>query len=171
MHAQPVPGAAAGGAFVINEHVGLAMNKAQVFAAVREAWTASFGQEPGATISLQDPENGLVEGAARVNYRSRMLMGREETMGAVNYRVTIQATNGQCHVRVHDLRHTGNRGARGGGLSIGAIMEGEAPLEHYPGMGLGPSRRIHADVRQAAADRVQETLRRFVARLRLLGGQ
>lgn len=159
------------GQFMLSEDIGLAMNKAQVLAAAQDAWSGSFGQEPGGQIVLVDADNGLLEGTARMNYRSRMLMGREETMGAIAYQVTVQATNGQCHVRIHDLRHTGNRGAKGGGINAGLIMEGSAPLEHYPGVGLNISKRMHADIREAATARLQETMRRFVARLRLLGGQ
>lgn len=168
---QTAPGPVPGGPFVISEDVGLAMNRAQVFAAAQDAWAASFAQEPGAQVSLTDAENGLIEGSARMNYRGKMLMGREETMGTVTYQVSIKATNGQCHVRIHNIRHTGNRGARGGGLNVGPILVGEAPSERYPGMGLGPSRRIHAEVREAAANRLRENLRRFAARLRLLGGE
>lgn len=159
------------GQFILSEDIGLAMNKAQVIAAAQDAWTNSFGQEPGGHLNLVDTENGLLEGSARVNYRSKLLMGREETMGTVVYQVTIQAKNGQCQVRVHNLRHTGNRSAQGGGIDAGTIMEGVAPLEHYPGVGLGVSRRMHADIREAATARLQEILRRFAARLRSLGGE
>ena len=162
---------AAPGQFTLSEDIGLAMNKAQVLAAAQDAWNSSFGQEPGGHLNLVDEESGLLEGAARMNYRSKMLMGREETMGTITYQVTIQASNGQCHVRVHNLRHMGNRGAKGGGINAGTIMEGSAPFERYPGVGLSVSKRMHADIREAAATRLRENLRRFVARLRLLGGQ
>ena len=162
----PVPGQ-----FMIGEDIGLPMNRTQVMAAAQDAWGASFGQEPGAHLTLIDIENGLMEGAARINYRSKMLMGREETMGVVSYQVTVQAKNGQCHVRVHDLHHIGNRAAKGGGLNAGTIMEGVAPDIHYEGVGLGMSRRMHADIREAAAARLKEAMRRFSARLRLLGGE
>ncbi len=167
---QPAPEAVTG-QLMLSEDVGLAMNKSQVLAAAQDAWSSSFGQEPGGQLNLVDTDNGLLEGAARMNYRSKMLMGREETMGTITYQVTIKATNGQCHVRVHNLRHTGNRGAKGGGINAGQLMEGPAPLEHYPGVGLSVSRRMHADIREAATARLQENMRRFVARLRLLGGQ
>jgi hypothetical protein len=150
---QTAPEAAAG-QFMLSEDIGLAMNKAQVLAAAQDAWSSSFGQEPGGQLNLVDTDNGLLEGAARMNYRSKLLMGREETMGTVAYQVTIQATNGQCHVRVHNLRHTGNRGAKGGGINAGPIMEGSAaPMEHYPGVGLTVSRRMHADIREAGSTR------------------
>ena len=162
---------AGSGQYMLSEDIGLAMNKAQVLSAAQNAWSNSFGQEPGGQLTLVDTDNGLLEGTARLNYRSKLLMGREETMGTVAYQVTIQATNGQCHVRVHNLRHTGNRSAQGGGINAGIIMEGVAPMEHYPGAGLGVSRRLHADIREAANIRLRETLRRFAARLRSLGGE
>ncbi len=147
------------------------MSKAQIIVAAQDAWAASFGQEPASQLTLVDADNGLMEGTARMNYRSTMLMGREETMGTVTYQVTIQAKNGQCHLRVHNLRHAGNRTAKGGGIHMGVIMEGVAPEFHYEGVGIGPSRRMHTDVRNAAANRLGETSRRFAARLRSLGGQ
>ena len=162
---------AATGQFMISEDVGLPMNKAQIVVAAQDAWAASFGQEPAAQLTVVDVENGLLEGTARMNYRSKMLMGREETMGTVTYQVTIQAKNGQCHLRVHNLRHTGNRTAKGGGINAGIIMAGVAPDVHYEGVGLGPSRRMHADIRDAAATRLGEASRRFAARLRSFGGQ
>ncbi len=165
-HGQPVGGVA--GQFVLSEDIGLPMNKAQVLTAAQDAWALSFGSEPGSQLTLVDQDNGLIEGNARMNYRSKILMGREETMGIVTYAVTIQAKNGQCHVRVHNLIHTGNRGAQGGGIHMGLIMEGPAPEEHYPGVGLGISRRMHVDAREAATARLQEALRRFSARIRLL---
>lgn len=157
------------GQWVLTEEVGLPMNKAQVMAAAQEAWAASFGAEPGGQMTLVDPENGLLEGMARMNYRSTLLAGREETMGAMKYHVSIQAKNGQCHVRVHTLQHTGNRSAKGGGINMGVVMEGIAPNEHYPGMSPGASRRMHGDLRTAAAARLQEVMRKFSARIRLLG--
>lgn len=159
------------GQFMLSEDIGLPMNKAQVMAAAQDAWGASFGQEPGAQLTLVDPDNGLIEGSARMNYRSKMLMGREETMGTVTYQVTVQAKNGQCHIRVHNLLHTGNRGAKGGGINAGTLMEGTAPDEHYEGVSLGMSRRMHADIRDVATTRIREAMRRFAARMRLLGGE
>lgn len=169
--AQPPAEEAPHTAYAVNEDIGLAMSKVQIMQAVSDAWGASFAQEPGAQLGTLDSESGLIEGQARVNYRSKLLTGREETMGTVSYRVTIQARNGQCSVRVHDLRHTGNRGAIGGGIHAGPILEGLVPDKGYPGMGLGASRRIHADIRSTADARIREAIRRFAARLRTLAGE
>ena len=56
--------------------------------------------------------------------------------------------------------------AAGGGLDIGPIASGDAPAEHYPGMGLNASRRLHEDARSAAAARIKELLRVFGGVLR-----
>lgn len=155
------PAADVTGRYLITEEVGVPLSRVALQKAAHLAWERSFGLEPGARITREDPENGMIEGQARVNYRSRLLAAREETMGTINYLVSIQLRNGQCVVRVHDLVHRGNRDAAGGGMDIGPIMHGEAPAEHYPGMGLGTSRKLHADMRQAAGDRIRELVRTF----------
>lgn len=153
------------------EAVGLSLNKAQVLEKAQMAWAASFGQEPGARVVRTDAENGVLEGEARLNYRSSMLMAREETLGSLYYKVTITAKNGQCTVRAHDLTHVGNHGARGGGLDVGPIYEGTAPERHYQGLGLAASRRLHDDMRTQAATRISAVIRTFSARLRTLAGE
>ena len=155
----------------LTDEIGMAMNKAQVMDAALQAWSVSFGQQPGAKKLIHDIENNVIEGTARVNFRSKAITFREETMGSITYTVSIKAVNGQCNVRVHNFRHTGNRNAPDGGLDLGVICEADAPLVHYEGMGLGLSRKLHADARKAAMDKAQEVLRAFSARLRLLGGQ
>ena len=155
----------------LSDEISMAMNKAQVMEAALQAWSISFGQQPGAKQLINDVENSILEGTARVNFRSRMIMFREETMGSISYTVSIKALNGQCNVRVHNFRHSGNRNAPDGGLDFGTICDADAPLVHYEGMGLALSRKMHADARKLALDKVQEILRAFSARLRLLGGQ
>jgi hypothetical protein len=152
--------------FMLTEEIVLPLNKAQLAAAVKDAWDHSFGREPGARVGRLDPEDGVLEGQARLNFRSAMLAGREESMGVVNYMVSVHIRNGQCTVHLHDVKHTGNKGANGGGLDVGLLREGEAPLEHYPGMGLKYSRRLHAEVRSVAEARLRELIRQFTGRLR-----
>lgn len=153
------------------ESIGLSLNKAQVLDKAQMAWEASFGQEPGARVVHIDTENGVLEGEARLNYRSSMLMAREETQGGLYYKVTVTAKNGQCTVRVHDLLHSGNHGARGGGVDAGPIYEGTAPEHHYPGLSLPTSRRLHEDMRTQAATRISSVIRVFSARMRTLAGE
>lgn len=155
-----------GSQFMLTEEIGLPLNKAQMALAVKEAWDFSFGREPGARVLRLDPEDGVLEGQARMNFRSAMLAGREETMGVVNYLVSVHIRNGQCTVHLHDVKHTGNKGAMGGGLDVGSLHEGEAPSEHYPGMSLKFSRRLHAEVRSVAEVRLRELIRLFTGRLR-----
>lgn len=153
------------------EAVGLSLNKAQVLEKAQMAWVTSFGQEPGAKLVRTDIDNGVLEGEARMNYRSSFLVAREETLGGLYYKVTVTAKNGQCTVRVHDLVHSGNHGARGGGVDAGPIYEGTAPDHHYPGLSLPTSRRLHEDMRTQAATRISAVIRAFSARMRTLAGE
>ncbi|MBL7984232.1 MAG: hypothetical protein JNM91_04505, partial [Flavobacteriales bacterium] len=84
----------------LTEQVGLGMNKVRVLEVVDQAWAESFGLQPGAKVVRTDAENGLFEGSARLNYRSKLLVEREETLGPITFLITIQARNGQCQVRV-----------------------------------------------------------------------
>ncbi len=155
----------------LTEQVGLAMNKVRVQEVVEHAWAESFGLQPGAKVVRTDPENGLFEASARLNYRSKLLVEREETMGTITFLITVQARNGQCQVRAHGFVHKGNRNAPGGGLDLGGLYEGDAPSERYLGMGLNISRKLHGDARAFALEKTQELMRKFCARLRLLDGQ
>ncbi len=159
------------GQVTFSEVVGLPMSRAQIMKAAQEAWEYTFGQQPAARLGAIDPENGVLEGAARMNYRSSFLGAREESMGVIQYRVSIMANNGQCTVRVFDIRHTGDHAAPGGGIDAGAILDGDAPHEHYPGISLKLSQRLHADIRRSISERAGELMRQFAARLRLLAGQ
>lgn len=161
-----VGGATSGPQFMLTEEIGLPLNRAQLAVAVKQAWDASFNLEPGARIVRKDAEDGVLEGQARLNFRSAMLAGREESMGVVSYLVSVHIRNGQCTVHIHDVKHTGNKAASGGGLDVGLLREGQAPLEHYPGMGLKYSRRLHAEVRSVAEGRLRELIRLFSAKLR-----
>ena len=150
--------------------IGISLNKAQVIDKAMASWEYSFGLEPGARILSVDRESGTIEGEARLKYRSSILVGREQSMGSVTYKITISAHNGQCAVRVHDLWHTGNRSSPLGPLDAGPVHDGTWPLVHYPSMGLSASRKLHDDIRSQCAARITATLRTFIARLRLLEG-
>lgn len=150
--------------------VGLSLSKAQVIDKALAAWEYSFGLEPGARILSVDRESGTIEGEARFKYKSTMLIGREQSLGSVTYKVTISAHNGQCAVRVHDLMHTGNRASPHGPLDAGPVHDGVWPLLHYPSIGLSASRKLHDDIRARSGERITAVLRTFSARLRLLEG-
>lgn len=164
-HAQ-VSSIDANGRLAIMEEIGVPLSRLALVNAARTAWDRSFALEPGARLLRTDAENGVIEGTARVNFRSTVLTAREETQGTITYQVSIHLRNGLCTVHVHDLVHRGNRDAAGGGLDIGPIASGDAPAEHYPGMGLNASRRLHEDARSAAAARIKELLRVFGGVLR-----
>lgn len=156
----------ANGRFAMMEEIGVPLSRVALAGAARTAWDRSFGMEPAARLLRVDVENGMLEGTARVNYRSTLLTAREETQGTITYQVSVHLRNGLCTVHVHDLVHRGNREAAGGGLDIGPILTGDAPAEHYPGIGLNASRKLHADARTAASDRLTELLRVFAGVLR-----
>jgi hypothetical protein len=157
------------GRYMITEEIGLPLSRAALVKSARLAWERSFGLEPGSRLVRQDEVNGVMEGTARFNYRSRVLTAREETMGTITYLVSIHMRNGHCTVLVHDLVHRGNRDAPGGGMNLGHLLDGDAPATHYPGMGLTASRKIHADMRQVAGDRIREVMRQFTSIMRQAG--
>lgn len=151
-----------------SDAIALQLSKAQAFELSLRAWEYSFGQQPGAVLLQVDTANGRIEGSARVNYRSTGLGSREATMGAIVYRITIEARNGQCLVRIAQLEHTGNQAAPGGGVDLGPIYVGDRPVQKTRGISQGSAQRLHADMRDQATRKVQEAMHAFAARLRLL---
>lgn len=154
------------GALVLTDAMGLELSKARIHAAALEAWTFTFGQEPAARIDRQDKENGLIEGSARFNFRSSALGAREETLGSINYRITVQSENGQCRVRLARFEHTGNRNMRGGGVDLGTLYAGDRPPQRVPGISLGLAQRLHADMRAQVTERLGLVMKSFAARMR-----
>ena len=165
---QSGPGEAPG-ALSFNDAVGLPMSRGQILSSALDAWEYTFGQEPGAHLERVDKEIGVIEGTARLNYRSAMLLVREETMGSINYRVSITAENGQCILRVSNLVHVGNHGAQGGGIDIGTILSGDGPVARPPGVSPWHARGIHAEIRDRSTARIGELMQAFTARLRRAG--
>jgi hypothetical protein len=153
-------------ALTFSNSVGLPGSKAQVYAAALKAWEFSFGLEPGARLVVTDPENGVLEGTARMNFRSAMVLNREETMGSVGYTVHIECGNGTCSVRVSGLKHTGNHNARGGGLDIGPILSGTGPAERPSGMGWTLARKTHAEIQNKLNDRIPAVIRNLLSQVR-----
>ena len=151
-----------------SDAIALQLSKAQVLELALRAWEYSFGQEPGAEVLQVDSANGRIEGAARVNFRSTGLGAREATMGVIAYRITLEARNGQCLVRISHLEHTGNKMATGGAVDIGPIYAGARPLTKVPGISQGTAQRLHADMRTQATAKIQEAIHTFAARMRLL---
>src|SRR5688572_25147610 len=76
-------------ALLVSRSVSVPLNNLKLFDSAVEAWTWTFGQEPGAKLVRSDREQGILEGTARLNFRSQMLTNREETMGVIQYKVVI----------------------------------------------------------------------------------
>ncbi|MDX9750095.1 MAG: hypothetical protein RBT71_03335 [Flavobacteriales bacterium] len=155
----------------IGRAVHLPLNAVKMFDRAQEAWTWTFGQEPGAALLRAERGAGVIEGTARVNFRSAMLTMREETMGTVRYRVTVQVKAGECRVQVSELVHTGNRSALRGGSDVGLVVRGEGPVQRVRGMSRGNAARLHEEVRTAATDRITTLLQQFEARMRAGGAE
>lgn len=146
--------------------VGVPLNAVLLFDKAMDAWTWTFGKEPGARLQVTDRGAGLIEGSARVNYRSAQLGLREETMGFVQYRVVINVKAGECRLMVSELTHTGNRNTGRGGVHLGLLVRGEAPSRRPHGVSGGNAKRIHAELKQVAEARILTMLQAFEARLR-----
>lgn len=142
------------------------LNGLLLFDKALDAWTWTFGREPGARLQLSERATGQIEGTARVNYRSAQLSLREETMGAVQYRVVITVKAGECRIHVGELTHTGNRSTPRGGVHLGLLTRGEAPSRRLQGVGGGTAKRIHTEVKAVADARIVALLQAFEARLK-----
>jgi len=146
--------------------VSVPLNAVQLYDKALEAWTWSFGREPGAKLVRTDRELGILEGIARLNFRSEMLTMREESMGVVQYKVTIRIKPGECTTQVFELVHTGNRNTTLGGIHLGLIPKGTTPTQRTPGMGKPNAERLLAEVKTTATGRIQALITAFEARLR-----
>ncbi|MCB9170720.1 MAG: hypothetical protein H6597_06600 [Flavobacteriales bacterium] len=146
--------------------VSLPMSKAMVYARALEAWRSIIALEPGATLITQDPDAGIIEGTARIRFRSEALAGREQTMGNITYRIRIQALHGECRIAFTSFRHTGNPGATRGPIDLGTLTASGPPLERPPGLSWSIASRIMDEARTAALDRALTLTRHFEASLR-----
>lgn len=142
------------------------LNAVLLFDKAHDAWTWTFGKEPGAKVLLSDRENGVLEGMARVNFRSEGMWLRQESMGVVQYHVTLTARAGECTVRVTQLSHTGNRTSPRGGVHLGQLTRSPDPPTRIRGASIPSRRRLYAEVKDVAESRVQALLGAFEARLR-----
>lgn len=156
----------AGAAISYARTVSVPLNALLLHDKALEAWTWTFGKEPGARMLRANREQGLIEGTARVNFRSQALALREETMGVIQYRVLIASRAGECRITVSELNHTGNRGTARGGVHLGLLLRGDGPAGPVPGVGGGTARRIHAELKGVAEARILSLLQAFEARLR-----
>jgi hypothetical protein len=151
---------------VITETIALPLSMVQVEQAALSAWPYSFGLEPGARLGMEDPGTGRMEGTARFNFRSSTVGNRLQTLGVINYTVTIQAENGQCRVRISHFSHKGNSNATEGAIDLGTIYAAQRPQERIPGISMGTADRLHMDMRTQVTARLQEVIKTFSSGLR-----
>lgn len=142
------------------------LNGVLLFDKVNEAWTWTFGKEPGAKLLRSDRNAGIMEGTARVNFRSAGLTFREESMGPVQYHILLNIKAGECRITVNELIHTGNRATTRGGVHLGLLTESDTPPKKVRGSGGGNARRLYAEVKLVAETRITSVLKAFEARLR-----
>ncbi len=155
-----------GSALGFSRSMSIPLNGRMLFDQVLEAWTWTFGKEPAAKLMVSDREKGILEGTARLNFRSEMLAGREESMGTVSYHVRIQVRAGECVVVVSGLTHFGNRNTARGGVHFGQLVRDEKNITHLPGMSHSSSERLHAELREASSKRINALLQTMEARIR-----
>lgn len=153
-------------AITYDRSIAVGLNGVQLFDKASEAWTWTFGKEPGAKLLRTERGPGLLEGTARMNFRSEMLTGREETMGVVQYRVTIRTQPGECRVVVSELTHIGNRNTSLGGIHMGLLRQGPDAVPALRGMGRANAKRLHDELVAASNTRIEQLLRAFEARIR-----
>ena len=146
--------------------VSVPLNGVQLFDKVVEAWTWTFGKEPGAKVLLKEREQGVLEATARVNFRSEMLTMREESMGIIQYHITLQVRAGECRTVISELIHSGNKNTARGGVHLGLLTRAEAPSRKVQGMGRGNVQRLYTEVKQQADARINALIQAFESRLR-----
>ncbi len=142
------------------------MNAVRMYDRAMEAWTWTFGKEPGATLKRHDRDQGVIEGTARIPFRSSMLTGREETMGILQYRITIHVRAGECRTVVSEVVHTGNRSTARGGIHLGTLTRGQMPAGRVGGLGRGNVVRLHGEMKTTATERINTVIQAFESRMR-----
>ena len=146
--------------------IAVPLNGVMLFDKVNEAWTWTFGKEPGAKVLRRDREGGVIEGSARVNFRSAGLLLRDESMGVIQYHVVLNVHAGECRVTVNELVHTGNKTTPRGGVHLGLLTRAQDPPQKVRGAGGGNAKRLYAEAKQVADTRITTLLQTFEARLR-----
>ena len=153
-------------AITYSRSIGIPLNGVMLFDKATEAWTWTFGKEPGAKLLRSERAEGVIEATARLNFRSEMLTGREESMGIVQYRVLVHVRAGECRITVSELTHSGNRTTSRGGIHLGLLAKGEDPLRKAPGMGGSNTRRLYTEIKDVSQTRITGLLQAFESRLK-----
>lgn len=160
------PGSDSTAALQYTRSLSVPLNVFQLYDHALTAWTWTFGKEPGATLRRSSREEGIIEGTARIPFRSQMLTGREESMGVIQYRVTIHLKAGECRTVVSELTHIGNKTTPNGGIHLGLLTKAEVPPKKVSGMGRSNVARLYAEVKALGASHVTAMMQAFEARLR-----
>ncbi|MEZ4756631.1 MAG: hypothetical protein R2817_07385 [Flavobacteriales bacterium] len=168
--AQP-PGNGNGSALTFARSVNVALNGVQLHDKAMDAWTWTFGKQPGARVLSSDRASGAIDGTARFNFRSTMLTMREETMGVVQYKVTIRVNAGECRILVSELTHTGNRNTTLGGVHVGPLIRGPWEGRKLRGMSRTNAQQLHEELQTASEEQIRTLLNAFEARLRANAGE
>lgn len=163
--AQP-PGNGNGAALTFARSVNVALNTLQLHDKAMNAWTWTFGKQPGARVLSSDRASGAIDATARFNFRSAMLTMREETMGVVQYKVTIRVNAGECRVLVSELTHTGNRNTTLGGVHVGPLTRGTGEGRKIRGMSRANGMQLQTELQEASEEHIRALLNAFEAHLR-----
>lgn len=157
-------------AITFTRSVSVPLNAVMLFDRAMEAWTWTFGQEPGSKLLRSDREQGVIEGVARVNFRSELLTNREQSMGTIQYRVIINIKPGECRTVITELNHTGNNNSGRPGIHLGLLTRSVAPPKRIPTMGRTSSIKLYTEVKGTATQRIQSVMQAFDYRLRAGAG-
>lgn len=142
------------------------LNAVQLYDRASDALTWTFAKEPGGKILIADREAGVLEASARSNFRSAMLVGREETMGTIAYTVHVQVKAGELRAVVSAITHTGNRSTPRGGISVGTLMRDDNDVRPVSGLGRSNTVRLHTELRTSATERITTLLQAMEAHIR-----
>ena len=153
-------------AITYTRSIAIPLNGVMLFDKASEAWTWTFGKEPGAKLLRSERAEGLIEATARLNFRSEMLTGREESMGIVQYRVLMHVRAGECRITISELTHTGNRTTARGGIHLGLLAKSDDPLRKASGMGGSNARRLYAEIKDVSQTRITGLMQAFESRLK-----
>lgn len=150
-----------GTALSFSRSISAPFNAVQFHDRALDAWTWTFGKEPGAKLLRSDRESGSIEGTARINFRSVMLTAREESMGTIGYSVQIHVRAGECRVSITNLSHTGNRSTTSGGVHVKQLMRVDTDANRVTGVGRSNAVRLHAELRETAERHITSVLQAF----------
>ncbi|MDQ3100078.1 MAG: hypothetical protein M3R08_01715 [Bacteroidota bacterium] len=153
-------------ALTFTRSVSVPLNALMLFDRAMGSWTWTFGQEPGTKLLRSDREAGVIEGIARVNFRSEMLSNREESMGVIQYRIIINIKPGECRTVITELVHSGNNNSSRPAVHMGLLTRSLAPSNRIGTMGRTSQIKLYAEIKGTATERIRAVMQAFDSRLR-----